>query len=62
MECPPPLTSPLVQIADMDKAVSVVTTAAKSMTPVVSPIPACPTSQDKRRNSITPNMFSKHLT
>ena len=58
----PPLTSPLLQMADMDKAVSVVTTLASRITRDANPMPAWPTTHDILRNSITPNMFSTHRT
>ena len=58
----PPLTSPFVHIADIDKAVIVVTTPDSRMTSTESPIPACPTTHDKRRNNITPHMLSRHRT
>ena len=55
----PPLTSPLVQTADMDNVVRVVTTADKSTMTVAKPIPACPTTQESRKYSITPHMLSR---
>jgi len=58
----PPRTCPLVQMADIDRAVSVVTTLASRMTSDARPIPACPTTHDILRNSITPKMFSTHRT
>ena len=47
----PPLTSPLVQTADMDNVVRVVTTTDKSPMTVAKPIPACPTTQESRKYS-----------
>lgn len=58
----PPLTSPLVQIADMETVVMVVTTEDSRMMTDVRPIPACPVIHVRRRNNITPKMFSKHRT
>lgn len=58
----PPLTSPLVQIADMERVVIMVTAEDNRMMTVVKPIPACPVIQVRRKNNITPKMFSKHRT
>lgn len=58
----PPLTSPLVQIADMETVVMVVTTEDSRIMTDVRPIPACPVIHVRRRNNITPKMFSKHRT
>ena len=55
----PPLTSPLVQTADMDNVVRVVTTADRSTMTVAKPIPACPTTQESRKYSITPHMLRR---
>lgn len=58
----PPLTSPLVHIADIDRVVIIVTRALSKTIREPSPIPACPTTQDNLRKSITPHMFRRHLT
>ena len=55
----PPFTSPLVQTADIDNVVKVVTTADKRMMTVAKPIPAWPTTQDSLKYSITPHMFRR---
>lgn len=57
----PPFTIPFVHIADMDKEVITVTTAERSITSVARPIPAWPVTQDRRRKSITPHIFNRHL-
>ncbi|CAN7943413.1 unnamed protein product, partial [Ixodes hexagonus] len=60
-------------MADMESVVSIVTTEASRITAMArparsrrgsahSPIPACPTTQDRRRNSMTPQMLSRHRT
>ena len=56
---PPPLTSPWVQTANMDNVVRVVTTADKNTMTVAKPIPACPTTQESRKYSITPHMLRR---
>lgn len=58
----PPLTSPLVQMADMDRAVSVVTNVESRTITDVRPTPAFPVTHDRRMNSITPQIFNRHLT
>ena len=45
----PPLTSPLVQTADKDNVVRVVTTADKIIMREAKAIPACPTTQESRK-------------
>lgn len=57
----PPLTTPFVLIADIDNAVIVVTTVVVKIKIVPSTIPACATTQLRRRNSITPQIFRMHL-
>ena len=59
LEDPPPFTSPLVQTADMDNVVRVVTTADRSTITVAKPIPACPTTQESRKYSMTPHMLRR---
>ncbi|CAN7978224.1 unnamed protein product [Ixodes persulcatus] len=61
-------------MADMDNVVSMVTTDARRTMPhpkpgrrvpsftEYSPIPACPTTQDSRKNRMTPQMLSRHRT
>lgn len=56
----PPLTSPLVQMALIERVVMTQTTAEMSMMTRESPMPACETTHEMRRNSITPQMFSRH--
>lgn len=58
----PPLTSPLVQTADMDSVVNHVTTAESRMMTVDHPIPDCPATQVRRRYNITPQMLRRHLS
>ena len=55
----PPLTSPLVQTADMDNVVKVVTTADNRTITEAKPIPAWPTTQDNRKYNITPHMLRR---
>lgn len=58
----PPLTSPFEQIADVDNAVRVVTNEETKTIRVASPMPALPTTHERRMNSITPHMFRRHRT
>lgn len=46
----------------MDRVVMMVTMAESKTITVAKPIPACPVTQLRRMNNITPHMFSKHLT
>ena len=55
----PPLTSPLVQTADMDNVVNHVTTADSTMITVDQPIPACPATHVSRKYNITPQMLRR---
>lgn len=56
----PPLTTPFVLIADIDKAVIVVTTVVVEIRKMPWRTPAWPTTQLRRRKSITPQMFKIH--
>ena len=56
----PPRTSPFVQMADMESVVTVVTTPDRMMMTIAWPIPACPTTHDRRRKIMTPKMLSRH--
>ena len=58
---PPPLIWPFVLIADMDKAVNDVTAVAKRTIKIAWPIPASATTHERRKNSITPQIFNMHL-
>lgn len=55
----PPLMTPFVLIADIDSAVIVVTAVVVSINKKPSMMPACPTTQLRRRKSITPHIFSR---
>ena len=55
----PPFTTPFVQIADIDTVVTVVTSADRSITMEARPMPAWPTTHDKRRYKITPQILSR---
>ena len=56
----PPLTSPFVQTADIDKVVNHVTTAERTMITVDQPIPACPPTHVRRKYNMTPQMLRRH--
>ena len=56
----PPLTSPFVHTADMERVVTTVTSADNKIMTADQPIPAWPTTHVSRRNSITPQMFNRH--
>lgn len=57
---PPPLTSPLVLIADSDSVVITHTTNDMNIISSDCAIPACATTHASRRKSITPQMFNRH--
>lgn len=56
----PPFTSPLVLIALRLSVVMTQTTADIPIMTVVCRMPACATTHESRRNSMTPHMFSRH--
>lgn len=56
----PPFTSPLVLIALRLSVVMTQTTADSPIMPTVWRMPACATTHESRRKSITPHMFSRH--
>ena len=56
----PPFICPLVQMADMDIDVNVVTNAESKIITTDKPIPAWPTTHVSLKKSITPQIFSKH--
>lgn len=56
----PPCTFPLVQIALKESVVITQTTPDSSIITEVSIIPACATIHAIRKNSITPQMLSRH--
>lgn len=58
----PPFMTPFVLIADIDNAVILVTIVVVKIKMKPSMMPACPTTQLRRKNNMTPQMFSKHLT
>ena len=53
--------NPLVQIADIDRVVMMVTTVESKMILVISRMPAWPTHQGIRKKIMTPQMFRRHL-
>lgn len=57
----PPLTSPFVQIAHMERHVSTVTTELKRIITMPQPIPTTPAIQLVRKNKIVPKMLKMHL-
>uniref|UniRef100_A0A1A9UTS9 Uncharacterized protein n=1 Tax=Glossina austeni TaxID=7395 RepID=A0A1A9UTS9_GLOAU len=54
--------TPFVLIADIDNAVILVTTVVVSINTKASRMPACPTTQLRRKNSITPHILSRQRT
>lgn len=56
----PPLISPLVLIAQRLSVVVTQTVDDIPMIPLLCRMPACATTHESRRNSITPHMFSRH--
>lgn len=56
----PPFTSPLVLIALRLSVVMTQTTADIPIMTMLCRIPACATTQESLKNSITPHMFSRH--
>lgn len=56
----PPFTSPLVLIALRLSVVMTQTTADIPIMTMVSRMPACATTHESRRNSMTPHMFNRH--
>lgn len=56
----PPLMTPLVLIADIDKDVILVTIVVVKINRKPCKIPAWPTTQLKRKNNITPQILSRH--
>lgn len=57
---PPPRIRPLVETADIEMVVIIVTQLQRVITRIPWSIPHCPTTQESLRNSITPQMLSKH--
>ena len=55
----PPFTIPFDTIADIDRVVTVVTSADRSIMIEARPMPAWPTTHDKRRYKITPQILSR---
>lgn len=56
----PPLTRPLVLIADKEKVVISMMISDINIIAIESKMPACPTIHGSRRKSITPHILSKH--
>lgn len=55
----PPLTLPLVLIADNEKVVITIIISDMKMITIESNIPACPTIHGNLKKSITPHILSK---
>lgn len=56
----PPLTRPLVLIADSDKVVITIIIRDMKIIKIESNIPACPTIHGILKNNITPQILSRH--